>query len=141
MSLGHKPQSFSELYQHAQRLTQQREAARRAEENRTAGERAKTEREARMKRYREEDERIERERKEEFDRAQQERSKAAEAQLKSTMRIRFLATPGSSEAEFERVWPELLRQHQIAYTVAASSPHAEMVDYFRSRSTDAMRPK
>jgi hypothetical protein len=113
-------QYAEEQRQRSAREQEKRQSALTAEQERRRQERA-----AKVAKWNEEDrkEREEHGRRREADRLARVREE--ELRLKGQMRARFLATPGSTEADFERVWPDLLRRVHMEQTLTGSDLHEE----------------
>jgi len=85
-----------------------------------------------LERYRRDDEKAEKERAKQLEADRLQRVKAEEARLREQMRVRFLATPGSTEEGFRAAWPEMLRQVQIDRTLGGSDFADEYRAYRRN---------
>lgn len=82
-------------------------------------------------RWDEEDARAAAEREAKFEADRLARTQEEARVLKDSLRARFLATAGSTPAQFEAVWPELLRQVQIDRTLAGQDAATQLKNELR----------
>ena len=101
----------------------------------------KQERLAREKRaaaYKEEDEARERELAQQRETDRRARVDAEEAKLKEHYQMIFLSTPGSRPEQFEREWPQMLRDIQRQRTLEGRNLTEEYIAMMRERVTGAV---
>ena len=130
--------SIAEQFREAFAREQQREGQRRQEDAERARKTAHAEQAARLERYAQEDERAERERAKQLEADRRARTHAAEAELKASLRAKYMELPGATPAGFVALWPRLLEEHQLRAVVSAPS----LADEYRAfRRTSTGRPE